>query len=214
MKKCMLSLIALFLIAGCSSTPTQTPTPVATEEATPTPTAETAEVTDYVIGTWTDNLYESETIGIRFTLQDGWISQSEEYQQAILDAGSEALGQEATQETILEFLVTTKDNGVNIQGVSNYVGPIVKSLTPELLIETMKSQLTAVEEFSYEVLEEGTATVGGSEFNYLYLLETNYNLHQKVYFKVVGEYLTSITVSSDEANVEKAEEFVNSIEAY
>lgn len=212
MKKNILSLIALFLIAGCSST--LIPTPVATEETAPTPTAATAEVKDYVIGTWTGNLYESETIGIRFTLQDGWISQSEEFQQAILDAGSEVLGQGVPQETILEFLVTTKGNIVNAQGVSSYVGPIVKSFTPELLIETMKSQLMAVKELNYEVLEEGTATLGGSEFNYLYLLETNYNLHQKVYFKVVGEYLTNITVSSDEANIEKAEEFINSIEGY
>lgn len=217
MKKIILSLLALLLIAGCTAAPKPAATPEPTVEPTvePTPTANT-ETGNYEKGTWTDTAFESKTLNIRFTLPEGWAIQSDEYQQAILDAGSEVMGTEGeTQEDLyLEFLLTSANGKANVQAMSSYVGPMAKSFSLTLLSETMKAQLTAVEEFNYEVVEEGTVNLGGEEYGFIYLHETNYDLHQKVYFRVVGEYLFNITVSADEANIADADAFISSIAAY
>ncbi|MEG0176357.1 hypothetical protein [Anaerorhabdus sp.] len=216
MKKLLVSLLALVLIAGCSSKPAETPEPTATPEETPAETPETEAETAYELGVWEDTNFSSKTLNMRLTLPEGWTVESSDYQQAVLDAGAEVMDtdKEDLQETYLEFFLKGPDQASSIQGMSQYVGPAGKTFTLGLLTETLKSQLTSVEDFTYEVKDEGTVTIGGEEYGFLYLEETNYALHQKVYFRVVGEYLFNLTVSTSLEGLEVTDAFISSIQTY
>lgn len=217
MKKLVLSLLVLLLVTGCSSTPKPTVEPTSTPEATVESTdspATTDEVVDYKVGVWQDSNYESETLGFRFTLPEGWKVESSDAQQAILDKGAEVLETEKTEDAILEFLITSEDPKLNIQAMSSNVGPLAKTLSNAIISETLKTQLEGVEGFAYEILEEGTTKIGNEEYGFISMHETNYDLYQKIYFRIVGEYMFNLTVSTEEASKQAADDFVSSIQPY
>ncbi len=217
MKKLVLFLTALLVLAGCSSAPAPeaTATPTATPEVQPTATPE-AVASDYEKGVWEGNTFVSKTLNMRFDLPEGWEIAEESFQEEAMKSGNELLDENAVEpaDLILEFLINNPTNGMNIQATSSKVGPLLSAMSNDLIVESTIAQLDSMEELSYEVVDQGITTIAGDEYGYVYVTEVNYGLHQKMYFKKVGDYLFNLVVTVDEANIDILESFEGSISAY
>ena len=168
MKKWMLFLAflmtAALLASGCVSAPqaeAEAPTPVAAAESSPEPTREAApEPTDepvpeaaadpanYVPGTRTETTYESQWLGLRYTLAEDQVMSTDEEIAATMQIGAEVLSGDAGTidltglQTVYEMMAVSPATGKNISIIAEI--PALKNMTSAQYVQVLQQQLPAM----------------------------------------------------------------------
>lgn len=147
-------------------------TEVKTEAATePTTKAEVKK--EYAKGILTDSSFESEYIGLRFTLPEGMIMATEEDMDAMIDFGGEVIYKDnasdlldyAKANSVYEMMAVSADQTANVIVVVEKLP--LSNMTVDQYIASVKTQLQETN-LGYVIADETTSfTVGGQEFTSL-----------------------------------------------
>jgi len=194
---------------------------VETETETETvPETEEAEGQKYTKGICTENGWESEWLGIRYTLSDGAVMSTEEELDAIMGAGQEMLSDDFTEAqlkyaeltTVYEMMCTGADQVTNL---SMTVENVMVEMDVDTFVSVFKNTLAGVSAMSMTVTdEEEDVVVAGKEFKKLHC-EVDYegmSIFQDYYLTTKDTRAISIVVTYlDEVEAEK---LMSGFEAY
>lgn len=180
MKKAIVALLAatlVFSMAACgdskSADKTETSAPQESsvnQGAESAPEEEEAEEEGtYEAGVWTDNVYTNASLGMTFTLPEGWEYGTAEDIEQVQSSGQEVTGLtdeelEAT-DVIYDIYIYNPTTGSSIMMMSEDLSDY-GNITAEEYISSLSTQLQAYEDqgITYELGETQTKTLGATEF--------------------------------------------------
>ncbi|HBT95877.1 MAG TPA: hypothetical protein DEB24_07275 [Coriobacteriia bacterium] len=155
----------------------------------------------------TDTGYESEWLGLRFTLPEGYVMASEEDAMAAMRAGNESLGADEAAINYAELTMVYEmmaSAPAGIPNVSVIMQKNIIALSEATVISTTKTQL---EQAGYTVEEKDDTKIGNEPYATL-LATTNISgvaVKQIVYFRVIDTRMVVITLSGTEEGFAEAE---------
>lgn len=198
----LLAVAIIFTLTGCGDKEEN--------ESSKTPAEDNTEKID--LGKWDNNVYTNDYLGMKITLPEGWTPASDEKMAEFMHIGEEVLKDEGkyisevAKQTSIYYASATEDktgNGIIVMSEK------AAGLTVEGYVNALKSQLTAVTQMSYKVVDEGSADFAGKTWTTLTLSESVYGVTQRYYVcekddAFLGIILTSI---SGEDTLNQIEEF-------
>ncbi len=121
----------------------------------------------YEAGVWTDNVYTNTSLGMTFTLPEGWQIGTEEEMNAVQDKGQEVTGdtQTADASEAYDLYIYNPTTGSNIAMMAEDMS-VFGSVTAQEYVESLSQQLTSYADqgITYTMNEIGTKTIGNTEF--------------------------------------------------
>lgn len=165
----------------------------------------------YKKGSWNGNVYTNSTLGLTFTLPDGWmIADEENIEQTV--GGNEAVGgndkkddkKDHKNESPYDFMIVDAQTNANIlllaEDVSTAMGG--SGMTESDYLTTIKSNLLSGQQTSYTPGEITTAVIAGETYSKMEVavLYNGYtSLTQTYYCKKVGSHMLSFIASEASA---------------
>lgn len=165
----------------------------------------------YKKGSWNGNVYTNSTLGLTFTLPDGWmIADEENIEQTV--GGNEAVGgndkkdnkKDKKNESPYDFMIVNAQTNANIlllaEDVSTAMGG--SGMTENDYLTTIKSNLLSGQQTSYTPGEITTAVIAGETYSKMEVkvLYNGYtSLTQTYYCKKVGSHMLSFIASEASA---------------
>ena len=161
-----------------------------------------AQINEFSLGEWNDNIYTNDFLGIKFQLPDNWKRFSDEDLAQVMNLGAELLNDD--QKKLAEL---SKINSVSYMGANNpttgdsIMVSSVKSifdLTTEYFMNGVKTQLQALESIDYEVSEISKEELAGREYYVLTAKSeiSGINLIQKFYVYKIDKYFLEIVATT------------------
>lgn len=197
-----------------ASEPTAEPTPEPTTEPTPEPTSEPDP--NYVAGTRTETTYESQWLGLRYTLAEDMVMTTDEEINALMDLGADVLELDESGKQIIDFakvalvyemMAVSTDGSRNIQIIAEK--PALANMTAEQYIALMQTQLPSILEgvslaeptasellgVTYQTLDYSMEITGGLTLSCRYML-------RKQGDRMVSIILTAVDTAAIDAMLE------------
>lgn len=184
--------------------------------------AEEAVAGEYAKGLVTETGWESEWLGIRYTLPEGMTMSSDEELNEMMGLGQEVLSEDFSElqlkyaEMASVYEMMSKDE----LGVTNVIvlsEKLPMSLTAEEYVEVLTQQLAQVSTVQYEVTgDTETVTIGATDFVKL-STEADYDgvkMYQEYYVTVRDDRAATITLTYIDQTAETAEAVRNGFGAY
>ncbi len=161
-----------------------------------------AQINEFSLGEWNDNIYTNDFLGIKFQLPEDWKRFSDEDLAQVMNLGTELLNDD--QKKLAEL---SKINSVSYMGANNpatgdsIMVSSVKSifdLTAEYFMNGVKTQLQALESIDYEVSEISKEELAGREYYVLTAKSeiSGINLIQKFYVYKIDKYFLEIVATT------------------
>ncbi|MCM1038652.1 MAG: hypothetical protein NC434_04950 [Ruminococcus sp.] len=166
----------------------------------------TASSGRYERGNVTDTSYESEWIGLRYDLPDGFTMATEEEMDAVLQLGSEMIYEDNADMIVDYSKMVLVYEMMAMDSTNNSVTVLVErtSLKPEEYAGALEAQMALVDGVSIEKVDEDTdAQLGGVDF-YRYCYEMNYNgvtVYQDYYMAPRNGRMIQVLVSYADKSV-------------
>lgn len=179
------------------------------------------EALDYTKGTLTENGWESEWLGLRFTAPEGMVMSTEEELAETMGIGQEILAQDFTEQQLAYAeLATVYEMMCSDAMGSNVILMAEKlpmTLTADQYIEILANQMTSVTAVQYEVKsDDEVVTIGGIEFNKL-ACAADYegvSLCQDYYITIKDNRAVALAVTYTDATADVSESILNGFAAY
>lgn len=213
MKKVLKSMLAivlaasmLFVLSGCGN-----------KNEEKTGVEEEAKTVEFSMGSWNDNVYSNDFLGLKFKLPNGWKYSSDEEIAEMMNLGAELLNDEqkaAAEVSKLNsayYMVANDPNtGDNISVISEKPS---MEVTTEFYINQLKTQLQNVDSISYKIEETSKETVAGKECDALTVSArmSGIEMTQKYYIYKVDKYVICI-ISTSTSGDQKINEIMKNFE--
>ena len=121
----------------------------------------------YEAGVWTDNVYTNTSLGMTFTLPEGWQIGTEEEMNAVQDKGQEVTGDTGSADAseAYDLYIYNSSTGSNIAMMAEDMSAF-GDITAQEYIESLSQQLSSYADqgITYTMNEIGTKTIGNTEF--------------------------------------------------
>lgn len=175
----------------------------------------------YAKGTLTENGWESQWLGLRFTAPEGMVMSTEEELAETMGIGQEILAQDFTEQQLAYAeLATVYEMMCSDAMGSNVILMAEKlpmTLTADQYIEILANQMTSVTAVQYEVKsDDEVVTIGGIEFNKL-ACAADYegvSLCQDYYITIKDNRAVALAVTYTDATADVSESILNGFAAY
>lgn len=203
------------------STPQETRTtqPVETE----TQSTEEATAEGYVPGTFTDTGYESEYLGYRFTLPEGYVLATDEELKELLGMSMEVMSEDLTElqkayaqvTTVFDMMVSSPTGLPNLNVTAEKMN--TEGVTPEMVAESLIAQLKSLTTMQCVPSEEYTTVeIAGNTYTRLEAVVTSgeVSLLQEYYVRLTDDRLINMTLTYSEDTAAEKDTLMSSFEAY
>lgn len=220
MKKVLKSMLAivltasmLFILSGCGNKEEEK----ATNDNEKTNVEQENKTVEFSMGSWSDNVYSNDFLGLKFKLPNGWKYSSDEEIAEMMNLGTELLNDEQKAAAEISklnnayYMVANDPNtGDNISIISEK--PAME-VTTEFYINQLKTQLQNVNTINYEIGETSKETVAGKECDTLTVdaSMSGVKMTQRYYIYKVDKYVVCI-ISTSTSGEEKINEIMKNFE--
>lgn len=220
MKKVLKSMLAigltasmLFVLSGCGNKEEEK----TTNDNEKTNVKQENKTVEFSMGSWSDNVYSNDFLGLKFKLPNGWKYSSDEEIAEMMNLGVELLNDEqkaAAEVSKLNsayYMVANDPNtGDNISIISEK--PAME-VTTEFYINQLKTQLQNVNTINYEIGETSKETVAGKECDTLTVdaSMSGVKMTQRYYIYKVDKYVVCI-ISTSTSGEEKINDMMRNFE--
>lgn len=213
MKKVLIAALSLCMVfavlAGCSS-----------KSGSGEPSASASQAIEYAQGKITDDGFESEYIGMRFTTPEGFIMATEQEIETAMNAGADIMEMdedkvEAAKEiSVYEMMAVAPAGSPNVVVMTEKLS--LQNMDEETYFSALKTQLgqTGVAyEFSDDI---ETVDIAGQSYKMLVTEASYYGqaLTQKYYIRKSGERMISIITTSNPDTEEELEKLMGGFSKY
>ena len=194
-------------------------------EAEEEETAEAAEEasSDYVKGTVTENGWESEWLGLRFTTPEGMTMSTDEELNEIMGLGEEVLSEDfselqleyAKMSSVYEMMSADEPGLTNVMVTAEKM--LVSSMDAEAYADAVRQGLESVSQIDYTISEENeNVTIGGTDFVKVSAAAdySGVSMYKDYYIGIIGDRAVSIAVTYVDDTADLANQVVNAFEAY
>lgn len=178
---------------------------------------------DFVKGTITENGWESEWLGLRYTTPEGMTMSTDEELNEMMGLGEEMLSEDFS-ELQLEYAKMAsvyEMMSVDDLGITNVVVTaekmLVSSMDAEAYADAIRQGLESVSQIDYTISEENEdVTIGGLDFIKVSSVAdySGVSMYQDYYISIIGDRAVSIAVTYVDQSADLAEQVVNAFEAY
>ncbi len=194
-----------------------------TEEAA-VETEETEEAaSEFVKGIVTENGWESEYLGLRYTAPEGMAMSTEEELNAMMGLGEEVISEDfselqleyAKMSSVYEMMSTDEMGITNVVVTAEKL--LVNGMDAEAYADAVRQGLESVSQIDYTISEENEAvTIAGLDFIKVSSVAdySGVSMYQDYYIGIIGDRALSIAVTYVDQSAELAEQVVNAFEAY
>ena len=153
------------------------------------------------LGSWNENTYTNEFLGLTYSNPDGWVRYTDEQIKDIMKLGSELIdaseiSKKLSELTSVTYMMSSSANGSNVILMSEK--PIV-SMSEKTYAETLKTQLENQQALDYVLSDIKNETINGKEF--VTIEASVQNINQKYYIYKVDNYIVSLIMTATEGNV-------------
>lgn len=220
MKKVLKSILAivltasmLFVLSGCGNKEEEK----ATNDNEKTNVEQENKTVEFSMGSWSDNVYSNDFLGLKFKLPNGWKYASDEEIAEMMNLGAELLNDEQKAAAEISklnsayYMVANNPNtGDNISIISEK--PAME-VTTEFYINQLKTQLQNVNTINYEIGETSKETVAGKECDTLTVdaSMSEVKMTQKYYIYKVDKYVVCI-ISTSTSGEQKINDMMKNFE--
>lgn len=220
MKKVLKSMLAivltasmLFALSGCGNKEEEK----TTNDNEKTNVEQENKTVEFSMGSWSDNVYSNDFLGLKFKLPNGWKYSSDEEIAEMMNLGAELLNDEqkaAAEVSKLNsayYMVANDPNtGDNISIISEK--PAME-VTTEFYINQLKTQLQNVNTINYEIGETSKETVAGKECDTLTVdaSMSGVKMTQRYYIYKVDKYVICI-ISTSTSGEQKINDIMKNFE--
>lgn len=220
MKKILKSMLAivltasmLFVLSGCGNKEEEK----ATNDNEKTNIEQENKTVEFSMGSWSDNVYSNDFLGLKFKLPNGWKYSSDEEIAEMMNLGTELLNDEQKAAAEISklnnayYMVANDPNtGDNISIISEK--PAME-VTTEFYINQLKTQLQNVNTINYEIGETSKETVAGKECDTLTVdaSMSGVKMTQRYYIYKVDKYVVCI-ISTSTSGEEKINDMMKNFE--
>lgn len=220
MKKVLKSMLAivltasmLFVLSGCGNKEEEK----TTNDNGKTNVGQENKTVEFSMGSWSDNVYSNDFLGLKFKLPNGWKYSSDEEIAEMMNLGAELLNDEqkaAAEVSKLNsayYMVANDPNtGDNISIISEK--PAME-VTTEFYINQLKTQLQNVNTINYEIGETSKETVAGKECDTLTVdaSMSGVKMTQRYYIYKVDKYVICI-ISTSTSGEQKINDIMKNFE--
>lgn len=220
MKKVLKSMLAivltasmLFVLSGCGNKEEEK----ATNDNEKTNIEQENKTVEFSMGSWSDNVYSNDFLGLKFKLPNGWKYSSDEEIAEMMNLGTELLNDEQKAAAEISklnnayYMVANDPNtGDNISIISEK--PAME-VTTEFYINQLKTQLQNVNTINYEIGETSKETVAGKECDTLTVdaSMSGVKMTQRYYIYKVDKYVVCI-ISTSTSGEQKINEIMKNFE--
>lgn len=220
MKKVLKSMLAivltasmLFVLSGCGNKEEEK----ATNDNEKTNIEQENKTVEFSMGSWSDNVYSNDFLGLKFKLPNGWKYSSDEEIAEMMSLGTELLNDEQKAAAEISklnnayYMVANDPNtGDNISIISEK--PAME-VTTEFYINQLKTQLQNVNTINYEIGETSKETVAGKECDTLTVdaSMSGVKMTQRYYIYKVDKYVVCI-ISTSTSGEQKINEIMKNFE--
>lgn len=209
----LLTASMLFVLSGCGNKEEKK----ATNDDEKANVEQEDKTTEFSMGSWSDNVYTNDFLGLKFKLPAGWKYSSDEEIAEMMNLGTELLNDdqkaaaEVSKLNSAYYMVANDPNtGDNISIISEK--PAME-VTTEFYINQLKTQLSSVDSISYEIGETSKETVAGKEYDTLTVNASmsGVKMTQRYYIYKVDKYVVCI-ISTSTSGEQKINEIMKSFE--
>lgn len=220
MKKVLKSMLAivltasmLFILSGCGNKEEEK----TTNDNEKTNVEQENKTVEFSMGSWSDNVYSNDFLGLKFKLPNGWKYSSDEEIAEMMNLGTELLNDEQKAAAEISklnnayYMVANDPNtGDNISIISEK--PAME-VTTEFYINQLKTQLQNVNTINYEIGETSKETVAGKECDTLTVdaSMSGVKMTQRYYIYKVDKYVVCI-ISTSTSGEEKINDMMKNFE--
>lgn len=220
MKKILKSMLAivltasmLFVLSGCGNKEEEK----ATNDNEKTNIEQENKTVEFSMGSWSDNVYSNDFLGLKFKLPNGWKYSSDEEIAEMMNLGTELLNDEQKAAAEISklnnayYMVANDPNtGDNISIISEK--PAME-VTTEFYINQLKTQLQNVNTINYEIGETSKETVAGKECDTLTVdaSMSGVKMTQRYYIYKVDKYVVCI-ISTSTSGEQKINDIMKNFE--
>lgn len=220
MKKVLKSMLAivltasmLFVLSGCGNKEEEK----TTNDNEKMNVEQENKTVEFSMGSWSDNVYSNDFLGLKFKLPNGWKYSSDEEIAEMMNLGTELLNDEQKAAAEISklnnayYMVANDPNtGDNISIISEK--PAME-VTTEFYINQLKTQLQNVNTINYEIGETSKETVAGKECDTLTVdaSMSGVKMTQRYYIYKVDKYVVCI-ISTSTSGEEKINDMMKNFE--
>lgn len=220
MKKVLKSMLAivltasmLFILSGCGNKEEEK----TTNDNEKTNVEQENKTVEFSMGSWSDNVYSNDFLGLKFKLPNGWKYSSDEEIAEMMNLGTELLNDEQKAAAEISklnnayYMVANDPNtGDNISIISEK--PAME-VTTEFYINQLKTQLQNVNTINYEIGETSKETVAGKECDTLTVdaSMSGVKMTQRYYIYKVDKYVICI-ISTSTSGEQKINDIMKNFE--
>ena len=127
---------------------------------------ETSKTKQISLGSWTENTYTNDFLGVTYNMPEGWTRYTDEEIKEVMELGSELtdaseLSKKLSELTSVTYMMTSSVTGTNVILMSEK--PVI-SVSERSYAESLKTQLEAQTAMKYNLSEIKTETIDGKEF--------------------------------------------------
>jgi len=158
--------------------------------------------TEISMGEWKDNVYTNDFLGLKFNLPEGWEYANDEEIAEKMNIGKELLNDDqkilaeiSELNSVYYVSAMNPNTGDNLTIMTEKP---VANVTTEFYLNSLKTQLEAVESIDYEIKETSKETVANREYDVLraYASISGVSLVQKYYVYKLDNYFLTIIATS------------------
>lgn len=209
----LLTVSMLFVLSGCGNKDDEK----ATKDNEKANVEQEDKTVEFSMGSWSDNVYTNDFLGLKFNLPDGWKYSSDEEIAEMMNLGTELLNDEqkvAAEVSKLNsayYMVANEPNtGDNVSIISEKPS---MEVTTEFYINQLKTQLSSVDSIKYEIGETSKETVAGKECDTLTVTASmsGVKMVQRYYIYKVDKYVVCI-ISTSTSGEQKINEIMKNFE--
>lgn len=220
MKKVLKSMLAivltasmLFVLSGCGNKEEEK----TTNDNEKINVEQENKTVEFSMGSWSDNVYSNDFLGLKFKLPNGWKYSSDEEIAEMMNLGTELLNDEQKAAAEISklnnayYMVANDPNtGDNISIISEK--PAME-VTTEFYINQLKTQLQNVNTINYEIGETSKETVAGKECDTLTVdaSMSGVKMTQRYYIYKVDKYVICI-ISTSTSGEQKINDIMKNFE--
>ena len=157
---------------------------------------ETGKTKQISLGSWTENTYTNDFLGVTYNMPSDWTRYTDEEIKDVMELGSELtdaseLSKKLSELTSVTYMMTSNPTGTNVILMSEK--PVV-SVSEKTYAESLKTQLENQTAMTYNLSEIKTETIDGKEF--VTIEATVETLKQKYYIYKVDKYIVSVIITA------------------
>lgn len=199
--------------------------PATEEPVTEEPTTEETDV-QFSIGKWNENTFENEWLNMKFEVPADWIIATDEEIAALMGVGAEIVSESQDMDSEAYASIAELTTSYGFMASSSTGMPSAQLMYENLLLtlgasdmteeeyaQILIDNLTQVEDYGYEVLNQGTIDLGGKPFYFIEMSVMDGQANQNYYMAKQDNYMSSIIFTYDEASKSSKDEFINAISA-